>query len=185
MSNSAPRINRLKQAASLSTRPCVGECRAVELRSSGQYARVMKGFQAVAYAYISSSMRKNDAGKMGRIQTALNNYDMADISILRVSLELTYTQNKSKRWRATQTAKQTSLFRFLTRHRLNTVNLLTDAGEADPALILDSTHVTETGLKLFGKVVNNWVTARDKDGDYDNVSILEKGLETLLKGEGR
>ena len=46
-------------------------------------------------------------------------------------------------------------------------------------LSLMRSHLTDAGDEMFNKAIPNWQKARDKDGNLDNLSILERGLNNI------
>ena len=91
------------------------------------------------------------------------------------------SKNTTLRTRTKQS--QNALFRFLKEKDLVFIEVLTDTGEAIPNLTLKNSMATSDGIRLFEKTVAAWERARDKDGDYENTSILSKGLDKIRAGK--
>ena len=45
-------------------------------------------------------------------------------------------------------------------------------------------HLTNVGSEMFKKTIPSWERARDKDGNLENLAILEKGLEKIRASMG-
>jgi hypothetical protein len=104
---------------------------------------------------------------------------MASDFLVRMSVQDFFQSSKNATWREQVRSRQTRLFGFLRDHRLLLVDPLDENGKARQDFTLMRSHLTDDGFELFKKTVPSWEKARDKDGNLDNVAILEKGLEKI------
>ena len=95
------------------------------------------------------------------------------------SIDEIYKSSKNLTWRKQILDKSKVIFQFLKDNNLIFVNPFLENGEVDTSLKLMRSHLTDIGDEMFNKVIPKWQKARDKDGNLDNIAILEKGLNNI------
>ncbi len=53
------------------------------------------------------------------------------------------------------------------------------SGNVKEALVLFASNLTDDGLELFKKPVQNWLSAHDRGTKIEKITILEKGLAKI------
>ena len=87
--------------------------------------------------------------------------------------------SKSLAFKSQVIEKYTSIFRFLSRNNLISINPFSENGKVRDDLVVFKSDLTPIGFELFKKAIPAWQRSVDKSGNYDNVSSLEKALEKL------
>ena len=90
-----------------------------------------------------------------------------------------YQSSKNLTWRKQVLDKRKVIFQFLKDNDLILINPFLENGEINMNLSLMRSHLTDAGDEMFNKAIPNWQKARDKDGNLDNLSILERGLNNI------
>ena len=95
------------------------------------------------------------------------------------SVRTLFESSKNKTWREAVCEKTTVVYGFLLDKKLMVANPLTPEGKVDIDFVLMRSHLTDIGYKMFETIIPNWQNARDRDGNFKNISILENGLKKL------
>jgi hypothetical protein len=90
---------------------------------------------------------------------------------------LTRSKNKSYRERVKKNGK--TLMKFLKDNGLILIEPFNESGELKEDLLVMQSNLTEEGNLLFKDAVVKWWKFLDKEGNPDNISILEKGLKKI------
>lgn len=96
-----------------------------------------------------------------------------------LSIEDLFKSSKNTAWREQVVRKRTAMFKFLRENSLVLVDPLDESGRPRENFVLMRSHLTDEGFEMFKKSIPSWEKARDRDGNIDNVGILENGLQKI------
>lgn len=106
--------------------------------------------------------------------------NIEDLDLYNLPMLLSSSKNKS--YRESVMRHGVVLMNFLKDNDLIKISPFCDDGSLKEDLVVKVKDVTEDGLKLFKKAVNDWWNYLDREGKVENISHLEKGLKRIREG---
>ena len=104
--------------------------------------------------------------------------------LVSLSINDLYKSSKNTTWRKQKKKKSIVIYKFLKEHKLIIVDPFDENGNLKMDFTLMESHLTNVGSEMFKKTIPSWERARDKDGNLENLAILEKGLEKIRASMG-
>lgn len=95
------------------------------------------------------------------------------------SIEPILGASKSLNFKKQVKAKCTTFLKFMRDNNLLLIDPFDELGSVRHDLILNSEDLTAEGLDFWKAAFFKWSSARDKDGNYENIQILERELEKI------
>lgn len=86
-----------------------------------------------------------------------------------------FKSSKNAAWREQVVKRRTVMFQFLRDNGLILIDPIDDSGAPRQEFVLMRSHLTDDGFEMIKKVIPSWRKARDRDGNIENIGILEKG----------